>query len=57
MADLETLKVEVVDLARELLDRTQAAAGSVFVLGLSTSEVVGGFIGRDSNLEVGQALV
>lgn len=57
MADLERLKVEVVDLARELLDRAQTAAGSVFVLGLSTSEVVGGFIGRDSNLEVGQALV
>lgn len=57
MSDLEELKIDVVALAKELIERTQASADSVFVLGLSTSEVVGGFIGRNSSLEVGQALV
>lgn len=57
MSDLEELKVEVMALAQELVERAQTPAGSVFVLGLSTSEVVGGFIGRNSSLEVGQALV
>ncbi|MBF0805951.1 MULTISPECIES: TIGR01440 family protein [unclassified Streptococcus] len=57
MSDLEELKIDVVALAKELIERAQASADSVFVLGLSTSEVVGGFIGRNSSLEVGQALV
>lgn len=57
MSDLEELKIDVVALAKELIERAQASADSVFVLGLSTSEVVGGFIGRNSSLEVGQAVV
>ncbi|MCL2471752.1 MAG: TIGR01440 family protein [Propionibacteriaceae bacterium] len=41
----------------ELLDILDYPAGSVFVLGCSTSEICGGKIGTASNEEIGQAVV
>lgn len=40
----------------ELLDSHPQKKGSVFVIGCSTSEVVGGSIGKDSSVEIGKAI-
>lgn len=41
----------------EVLALSQIQPGQLFVLGLSSSEVIGGHIGKQSSLEVGQAIV
>ena len=41
----------------DVLDKAALVEGDIFVLGLSSSEVVGGHIGQDSSLEVGQVIV
>lgn len=40
----------------ELLQQTQLRRGDVFVIGCSSSEIVGGHIGKDSSLEAAQAV-
>ncbi len=40
----------------ELLEQAQLHKGDVFVVGCSSSEVVGGHIGKDSSLEAAQAV-
>lgn len=42
--------------AQELLDAARLAPGEVFVVGCSSSEVVGGRIGHDSSMEAAAAL-
>lgn len=42
--------------AEELLAEAKLHAGDVFVVGCSSSEIVGGHIGRDSSLEAAQAV-
>ena len=42
--------------AEELLAEAKLRAGDVFVVGCSSSEIVGGHIGQDSSLEATQAL-
>lgn len=41
----------------EVLALSQIQPGQLFVLGLSSSEVIGGHIGKQSSLEVGQVIV
>ncbi|EGD37475.1 YwlG protein [Streptococcus sanguinis SK150] len=41
----------------DVLDKAALVEGDIFVLGLSSSEVVGGHIGQNSSLEVGQVIV
>ncbi|TWT10975.1 TIGR01440 family protein [Streptococcus sp. sy004] len=42
---------------RDILEQSGLKKGQIFVLGLSSSEVVGGVIGQESSKEVGQWLV
>ncbi|MCW6660899.1 TIGR01440 family protein [Aerococcaceae bacterium NML201209] len=53
-SELETQLTQIVE---EILVQAQLAAGDIFVLGCSTSEVVGGSIGKHSNAEIGVRIV
>lgn len=55
--DLDNLETDLTQMIQEVLDAAKLRPNDVFVLGCSTSEVVGGHIGKDSNPEVGQRIV
>ncbi|MET3558818.1 uncharacterized protein (TIGR01440 family) [Streptococcus rupicaprae] len=55
--NLEQLETETRALVLDLLERSRIAKGQIFVLGLSSSEVVGGTIGKNSSREIGQVIV
>lgn len=55
--DLIKIEQQVKEAITELLQSAQLPKGSLFVLGCSSSEVVGGVIGKNSNLEVAQVIV
>ncbi|MFD0897211.1 TIGR01440 family protein [Loigolactobacillus binensis] len=57
MIDLTTIATQVKQGANELLAQAKLAAGDVFVLGCSTSEIQGEHIGQDSSREVGRTVV
>lgn len=44
-------------LITDILDRSAIKKGQIFVLGLSSSEVAGGVIGKNSSREIGQVIV
>ncbi len=56
----EAFKQQIEDEARqavtELLAQAKLRKGDVFVVGCSSSEIVGGHIGKDSSLEAAQAV-
>ena len=54
--DLTTLAQETRALIIEILEKSTVQAGQIFVLGLSSSEVLGGHIGQDSSIEIGETL-
>lgn len=51
------IKEQTRALAEEVLDLSQLQSGQIFVLGLSSSEVIGGHIGKNSSQEVGEVIV
>ncbi|EHI68831.1 TIGR01440 family protein [Streptococcus ictaluri] len=55
--DLMALKEQTQAIISDILDRSAIQKNQLFVLGLSSSEVAGGLIGKNSNLEVGEAIV
>ena len=56
--DLKKLKEQVEDAAGELIRQARySKEGDLFVLGCSTSEVIGRTIGQASNQEAGQAII
>lgn len=55
--DLQKIEQEVTFILEEVLEMSQIQAGQLFVLGLSSSEVIGGQIGKASSLEVGEVIV
>ena len=55
--DLEKLEKETRQIATDVLDKAGLVKGNIFVLGLSSSEVMGGDIGQYSSREVGQVIV
>ena len=55
--DLTQLAEQTRALALDILHQSAIGEGQIFVLGLSTSEVVGGRIGKNSNQEVGEVIV
>ena len=55
--DLAKIGAETRQIVLDVLDKAALVEGDVFVLGLSSSEVVGGHIGQNSSLEVGQVIV
>ncbi|MGN0662513.1 MAG: TIGR01440 family protein [Faecalibacterium sp.] len=52
----QQLEAETRQAVAELLDAAQLRRGDVLVIGCSSSEVVGGHIGKDSSLEAAQAI-
>ena len=55
--DLAKIGADTRQIVLDVLDRAALVEGDIFVLGLSSSEVVGGHIGQNSSLEVGQVIV
>lgn len=55
--DLEKIGSDTRQIVLDVLDKAALVEGDIFVLGLSSSEVVGGHIGQSSSLEVGQVIV
>ena len=55
--DLAKIGAETRQILLDVLDKAALVEGDIFVLGLSSSEVVGGHIGQNSSLEVGQVIV
>lgn len=54
---IDQIKVQVKEATQELLEVSGLKKGDIFVLGGSSSEVVGGVIGKASNEDVGFAVV
>ena len=55
--DLAKIGAETRQIVLDVLDKAALVEGDIFVLGLSSSEVVGGHLGPNSSLEVGQVIV
>ena len=54
---LQKLKEQTKSIVADLVERSGLRSGQIFVLGLSSSEVVGGHIGKASSAEVGELVV
>ncbi|MCI5839197.1 MAG: TIGR01440 family protein [Peptoniphilaceae bacterium] len=54
---LEEIKEQTKNAVTELLEKSSLKKGDIFVLGASSSEIVGGVIGKNSNEEVGKVVV
>ncbi len=54
--DLQKIKENLETVLAELLDEHKAKKGEIFVIGCSSSEVVGGVIGKNSSEEVGKVI-
>lgn len=54
--DLEAVRRDAALLTRELLDASELRAGDIFVVGCSSSEVIGGSIGKASSIEAAVAV-
>ena len=55
--DLENLAEETRIVLADLIKRSDIKKGQIFVLGLSSCEVAGGIIGKNSNLDIGEVIV
>lgn len=51
------LQKEVEEILEDILAKASLPEGALFVLGLSSSEVIGGRIGKDSSQEIGELIV
>ncbi|MDR1012748.1 MAG: TIGR01440 family protein [Lactobacillales bacterium] len=54
---LEEIKDQTSEILLDILTQAGIKSESIFVVGLSTSEVIGGIIGQNSSLEVGRAII
>ena len=48
---------EASQIVKDVLEKANLKQGSIFVLGLSSSEVIGGQIGKESSQEIGEIIV
>lgn len=55
--DLNELRQETEGLALDVITQANSQKGDIFVLGCSSSEVIGGRIGQQSSQEVGKVIV
>lgn len=55
--NLEELARQTRQITEDILERSAIRAGQLFVLGLSSSEVAGGLIGKNSSPEIGVVIV
>ena len=56
MLEFEILEKQADSAVRELIDAAGLKGGEILVVGCSSSEMVGGHIGKDSSLEAAQAV-
>ena len=54
---VQDLEVTLQRILHDILSQSSLQKGDIFVLGCSTSEVVGGHIGKQSNAEIGERIV
>ena len=54
---MENISNDVKDACLEILDKAKAKSGDVFLLGGSSSEVIGEDIGKATNKEVGEDII
>ena len=52
----ELLRGQAESAAAELLETAKLKSGDLFVVGCSSSEIVGGTIGKNSNLDAAEAV-
>lgn len=57
MADYESIAAQARQAAAELLAAAHLRPGDIFVVGCSSSEIVGGHIGKDSSMEAARAVL
>lgn len=57
MADIKQLKKQSEDLIKELIDQADLKENDILVIGGSSSEIAGGTIGKDSSLDIGEAVI
>lgn len=55
--EIKTLEASIQAITEELLQAANLKSGDILVLGCSTSEIQGDHIGKNSSLEIGQALI
>lgn len=55
--DLKALADQTRVIAVDIIERSAVKKGQIFVLGLSSSEVAGGLIGKNSSAEIGEVIV
>lgn len=55
--DMQLLEEQTRQIAVDIIERSAIRKGQLFVLGLSSSEVAGGQIGKNSSLEIGEVIV
>lgn len=53
----EKLQQQLTTITKDVLEAANLKAGDTFVLGCTTSEIVGGTIGKNSSQEVGQWVI
>ena len=52
--DIQRATSQIVE---DVIDKANLKQGAIFVLGLSSSEVIGGQIGKESSQEIGEIIV
>ena len=55
--DLEQLKKDTKEILVDVLAKSRLHQGQILVLGMSSSEVAGGQIGKASNIDIAEAIV
>lgn len=55
--DLRALANQTRVIVDDIIERSSIKKGQIFVLGLSSSEVAGGLIGKNSSAEIGEVIV
>ena len=55
--NLQKLREQTQIILTDVLEKSALSSGDIFVLGLSSSEVIGGHIGKNSSQEVGEVIV
>ena len=55
--ELEEIREQTINAVSELIEKADLESGDILVLGGSTSEIMGGEIGKDSSLEIGQLVI
>jgi uncharacterized protein (TIGR01440 family) len=54
---LEEVKSQTKEVILDVIEKSKIKKGEIFVVGLSSSEVIGGVIGKNSSREVGRAVI